>query len=544
MSKVSNYLNEHIQGEVTTNAAVRQSLATDASVLTITPEMVVYPRTTNDIRKVARFTNQLAEKGHVLPITVRGGGTDQTGAAIGRGIIVSTIAHLGTIFEVDARQKLVRAQPGVTFDALNQAIGLYGLTIPSAPASAAYSTIGGAIANNAAGRGSGKYGLTRSWVQQLEIVLSNGDVLQTGRINKRELNRRKGQQTFEGEVYRQIDNLISDNQELIAQLSDDDPSNLGYALKQVKHKDGSIDLAPLFIGAQGTLGIVSEVIMKAMDRPSPETLAAIAFSSWEQTRDALDTLRAFSPSTLELVDARWLDAARQAGKRIGFLADEKAQDECVAVIVVGLDDAGDRARKKKFKKIAKVLGDTAAVFHVAETEEELHSIQELRDSLYCGIHPEGEQESLPPVADGTYVPSDRFEDFMSALDILSAKIKHPLPIYGYALEGVYMVRPQFRLRSVTDRQKLLAFTNEYTKLVASYSGTVVARSGEGRLLAATAYKQLDDDVKELYAAVRDIFDPLGTLNPDVKTPVALKSLVPLMRKEYTAASLGAYALTA
>lgn len=112
MSKVANYLNEHIQGEVTTNMAVRQAMSTDASVLSVMPEMVVYPRTTNDIRKIARFSNQLAEKGHMLPITPRGGGSDQTGAAIGKGIILNTTAHMDAIFELDAKQKLVRVQPG------------------------------------------------------------------------------------------------------------------------------------------------------------------------------------------------------------------------------------------------------------------------------------------------------------------------------------------------------------------------------------------------------------------------------------------------
>ncbi len=541
MSKVSSYLNEHVRGEVTTNSAVRQAMATDASVLTITPEMVVYPRTTSDIRKVARFTNQLAEKGHVMPMTVRGGGTDQTGAAIGKGVIISTTAHLDTIFEVDAKQKLVRMQPGVTFGALNQAIGLSGLTIPSAPVSAAYSTIGGAIANNAAGACSGKYGTIREWVHQLEVVLGNGDVLQTGRISKRELGRKKGLQTFEGEIYRSIDNLITDKQELIDQLSAE-PNNTGYAIQQVKHKDGSIDLAPLFIGAQGTLGVISEIIMKTAERPFTESLTAIAFDSWERARDALDGARSLMPSCLELIDVRWCDAAHVAGKRIGFYTDAKEKGDCVAFVIVGFDDNSDRARKKKIKKLYKQLGESMLAIDTSE-DDDPGGIRDLRNVMYYGLNPEDDVETLPPAIDGAYIPPDRFEDFMQALDILSQKVKHPLPLYGYALESVYVIRPHFKLRSVTDRQKLLAFIDEYAKLVTSYGGNVVARSGEGRLIAPSAYKHLDDDVRELYQAIRDIFDPLGTLNPGVKSPETLKALIPLMCKEYTAARLASYALS-
>ena len=89
MSKVSTYLQQHVSGEVVTDTATRRALARDASVLEITPEMVIYPRVTNDIRKVARFAWQLAEKGHVLPLTVRGGGNDETGGAIGKGVIIA-----------------------------------------------------------------------------------------------------------------------------------------------------------------------------------------------------------------------------------------------------------------------------------------------------------------------------------------------------------------------------------------------------------------------------------------------------------------------
>ena len=114
MSKVAAYLRGHISGEVITREDVRTALASDAGVLSIKPELVVYPRTTNDIRKIARFSWQLAEKGHVLPLTVRGAGTDGTGAAIGKGAVVVTTAHMNKVFEYDSKQRRVRLQPGAS----------------------------------------------------------------------------------------------------------------------------------------------------------------------------------------------------------------------------------------------------------------------------------------------------------------------------------------------------------------------------------------------------------------------------------------------
>ena len=215
MSKVAAYLQEHILGEVTTNSAILNAMSHDGSVLEIAPEMVIYPRVTNDIRKVTRFAWQLAEKGHVLPVTARGSGSSVTGAAIGRGIILVTPAHMNHIFEFDAKQKLVRLQPGAPSSTVNEALLLHGVAIPTLVGSSQHSTVGGVIANDTVGFLSGSRGDIGSWIHRLELVLANGDVLQTGRISKRELNKKKGLQTFEGEIYRSLDNLIDDNREVI-----------------------------------------------------------------------------------------------------------------------------------------------------------------------------------------------------------------------------------------------------------------------------------------------------------------------------------------
>src|SRR5680860_744615 len=144
MNKISQYLNEHILGEINSDEPIRQKFSTDGSILSITPELVVHPRVTNDIRKVARFCWQLAEKGHILPITIRGSGTDKTGAAIGKGIVINTPAHLNnTIFiSHNNKDRFVHVQPGVNFGALNETLKSHGLIIPTYPASSAYSTVG------------------------------------------------------------------------------------------------------------------------------------------------------------------------------------------------------------------------------------------------------------------------------------------------------------------------------------------------------------------------------------------------------------------
>lgn len=542
MNKIAQYLNEHILGEVTTEASVRQAFSTDASVLTITPEMVAYPRTTNDIRKIARFSWQLAEKGHTLPITPRGGGTDETGGAIGKGLVVNTTAYMNTIFELDARQKLVRVQPGVLFKALNDALGLHNLYIPSYPASAAYSTIGGAVANNASGVLSGKYGATDSWVHQLEVVLANGDVLQTGRLNKRELNKKKGLQTFEGEIYRQIDTLITDHKEVIDTLATDIRDNAGYSgIARVRQRDGSFDLAPLFAGSQGTLGIVSEIIMKADFTGKQQTVVAIALESTDAARDAVDLLAQFDPAVLELIDGALFEEATNRGKKYSFYSDAKQGGSVGAVIVLMLDDASDRAQKKKLKRAMKLLEPTGAFIRSANQPTERLELMALRDVSFVGMHYETGELSGPPLLDGAYVPRDRFEKFMREVEGFAERHHVEMRMYGHALDGILYARPAINLRKVGDKQKIFKMLGEYAAIVASHGGHLIGEAAEGRLKAPFAYKDFDDGVADLYAAIKDIFDPQGILNPGVKQAGELKPLVSALRSEYSLATFADHA---
>lgn len=533
MSKVAQYLNEHLQGEVTTADAVRQHFSTDASILKIVPDLVVHPRSTSDIRKVARFSWQLAEKGHKLSLTARGGGSDQTGAAIGSGIIINMLAHMNAVFEVDNKQKLVRMQPGVNFRTLNDILGVHGLTIPSYPASDGYSTIGGAIANNASGVLSDKYGPTREWVSQLEIVLSNGDVIQTGRINKRELGRKKGQQDFEGEIYRGIDNLLNDNAALIDSIAANVPDNVGYNIVDVWRKDGSIDLTPLFVGSQGTLGIISEIIMKATEVMRDPLVGAIAFASYDAARDGIDQLRSMGPALLELIDGKLFEEAESRGKRYPLYAEAKGNGDVAAIVFFEFDNGSNRAKKNIGKKIAKIYEKNDDALSVIERDgPKADELRALRNVTKIAVTPEKGERSTPPLLDGAYIPPDRFEDFTKAVTELEKKHHVELAIYGHAAQSVYYSRPFFDFTKVTDRQKVLKLLGDWSQVVSSHGGHLIGEAGEGRLKAPFALNALDDEIVGLIESIRTIFDPLGTLNTGVKQTTDLKQIVTALRSDY------------
>jgi FAD/FMN-containing dehydrogenase len=541
MSKVAAYLQEHILGEVSTNPAVLKALSTDASVLEITPEMAVYPRVTNDIRKVARFVYQLAEKGHVMPLTARGSGTDQTGAAIGKGISLVMPAHMNRIFEFDSKQKLIRLQPGVNAQTVNDALALHGMSIPALPVSAAYSTIGGAVMNNASGPLSGRYGDMSEWVHQLEVVLANGDVLQTERISKRDLNKKKGMQTFEGEIYRNLDNLIEDNKQLIAdKLVSDIRDNVGYSsIAKVKQKDGSFDLTPLIIGSQGTLGLISEMIMKAQFTSAHQTAAFITFASKETARDILDTLKTLTPSVLEYFDGVLFAEAEKQGKTYSFYNATSGMFD--AGVLIGFDDFSERARQHKIKKVTKILKSVDANMTVEDGQDadQLFATREVTTYL---LSPAGKDVSAPPVFDGAYVPNERFEEFQSAISVLAEKHHVLLPIHSRTLDSTVYTRPVLQLQKVGDKQKIFKLLDEYTAIVERHGGHLIGEAGEGRVKARFAYKDLDDDVLELFANIKAIFDSHNILNPGVKETAELRQLVSELRSNYDIAAFADHTL--
>ncbi|TAH33336.1 FAD-binding protein [Candidatus Saccharibacteria bacterium] len=541
MNKVAAYLQGHLSGEVLVSDGAREFFSTDASILQVKPAMVIYPRTTNDVRKVARFTWQLAEKGHVMPMTARGSGTDQTGAAIGKGAVIVFPAHMNKILELDSKQKMVRVQPGLNFKSLEETLHTHGLFLPPYPASYQYSTIGGAIANNTAGEKSLKYGQMRHWVDALEVVLANGEVIQTGRLSRRDVDKKKGLPGLEGEIYRAVDGILVDNAELInnydqsIQVSKD---SVGYALAGVRKKDGSIDLTPLLVGSQGTLGIVTEAIIKAAPYTPQAALLVAAFDNLDTALEAVEAMRPLAPSALEMVDKHLLEFVAKNNSVKNYQA-VVGEDAAVPEILlfIEFDDLKDGQRDKHVKKAIKLLQAIASGAVVASDPDEQQKLWGIRHSAAAVInYDQGGRASLPIIEDGI-VPLTAFRNFVSDVYELFAKNHLEAAIWGHAGDANIHLQPLLDLRKTADRQKVFKIMDEYYKLVLKYGGSIAAEHNDGRLRAPYVASQVGQELADVYAQIKAAFDPHGTLNPGVKLGTSLKDVAGLLRDSYSIAHL-------
>ncbi len=533
MSKVAYYLQEHLIGEVMTSADARRYFSTDASIFSVTPAIIVYPRYENDVRKTARFTWQLAERGRVIPMTARGSGSDQSGAALGSGIMLVFPAHMHRILEFDSKNGDVSVEPGINYGKLQQALHTHNRFLPPYPASLEYSTVGGAVANNAGGERSIKYGSTRSFVKRLRVVLANGEVIETHRLSKRELNKKLGFNSMEGEVYRQVDRLIEENHDTIKESEQAVTKNsAGYALGEVKRKDGSFDLTALLVGSQGTLGIVTEVTF-ATEQHNPNTTLLVAFiDDLVLAGELITELRKFKelPATIEVVDSNLLDFLQTNNPALlkGVLEPPFQK----LAILIEYDSLSDRVQKRMAKKTQKLLNHYNITYIVETNPEKKEQLWKVRQAAATILsHDAAGAKPLPIIEDGV-VPIGRFAEFLQGIYDMFNAYNLPISVWGHAGDAHLHVQPLLNLAEVGDRQKVFKLLEDYYSLVIRLGGSTTGEHGDGRLRGPYLEHMYGAKMYELFTQLKKIFDPYGTLNPGVKIGITLDDIKPLLRQEY------------
>jgi FAD/FMN-containing dehydrogenase len=518
IEKVAKYLNEHISGSVFFAPRILEQYSTDKSILKIKPQLVALPETTHDVRKLVRFSNQLATKKIKLPVTVRGSGSDKTGASIGNGMVIS-MEHMNKIQEIDPRQKLVRLQAGVTLGELNSALALHGLTIPISADHA--QTIGGLIGNYHHGNYSRKHGDITHFISQAEVVLSSGDCIQTERVNARTAKNRKGFAGFEGEIYRKLSDLLDENSDLIEEIIE--PKNIdaaGYEMiHDVRRKDGSFDLMPLFYGAQGTLGVITEVIMHCdYLAPKPNYFFA-QFKKFESAKDLIKAAIDLDASEINIYDNRLFDAAEELGKNFDVF---RTRFDDGYLVAIAFDDRKVKPRWHRLKALSNVM-KTSKNWKIYEGEdgEDAYSFASAI-SIYLNSAKKGERIGL---VDDVFIPDDGFVEFVGYLKLLEEKYKTKLPIFGSAANNIYSVRPDIDLSTEDGRNQALSFLKDLAKAVSLVGGSITGGSPGGRTKAVYVNRIMDKRLKKLYKLLKAILDPNEILNPGVKIDADLPTLI-------------------
>lgn len=432
-------------GAVVTDPDITAAYARDQSRFTTahSPAAVVFPRSTDHVSRCLQAASR-----HGVPVIARGAGSGLVGAANATpDAIVLSMHRLDRILEIDTGNRLAVVQPGVITASVAAAAREAGLFYPPDPGSVEICTIGGNIATNAGGMCCVRYGVTADFVLGLEVVLADGRIMRTGR------------RTVKGVA--------------------------GY------------DLTRLFVGSEGTLGIVTEATLKLLPAPAPVHTMVAAFDDLGSAGHAVsDIVRAgITPSMLEILDRTTVRAV-DAVARMDLGGD-------VAALLLAQSDASDIA----------TIGDLCAgagAGDVAITDDPAEGtmLLEARRLALPALESLGDW-----LLDDVCVPRTEITALIAAIEEIARRHQLTIGVFGHAGDGNLHPTIIFDDADPASRQAAQDAFNAITATALELGGTIAGEHGIGRLKSHWLTRELDPTALDVHRAVKSALDPQGLLGP-------------------------------
>jgi FAD/FMN-containing dehydrogenase len=524
-------------GTVTDDPATLERFATDASIFEVPPAAVAYPANTTDVRHLVEFARNRTATGKPLSLTARGLGSSRTGAALGEGVEVVFPAYMDKLLRLESTA--VAVQPGLSSHTLQQILLSHGRWLPPLHGIGHHTTLGGAVSIGSAGPKSIKYGPLRHYVKSLKVVLADGSIITTHRLTARELGRKRGLSTFEGEIYRKLTNLLSDHAMLIAEHEPTAARNTaGYALSAVRTSGGAFDLSQIFIGAEGTLGLITEITLATAPFHPRTTLVVGGCDSLDHAAQALVKLRELGPSALEFVDRAWLETLRE--HHPSYLAGLLSEHTPRLFFFAEFDDVSQLAQKFKSVRAARVLARGGGRPHTTADPLEQLTWWKIRHAIGETVWPGLSAKAALPIADDAVVPPAHWSQALDKTAKLLAKYDLAAPLSGHAGDGHLALRPPLELARKKDVDKLFNLSREFTDLIVALGGTPSGQAGDGLLRGPLLSRVYGDELAAVHAEVKNTFDPHGLFSPLTKTAATESYARAHLRTDYSATRFADY----
>jgi FAD/FMN-containing dehydrogenase/Fe-S oxidoreductase len=478
--------------DVRFDALTRVLYATDASIYKIEPRAVAFPRGAD---ACARLLAAAADTG--TEVTLRGAGSGLVGGAVGSGLVIDVARQNRRVGELDRERRLIRVDPGVVLDQLNDALATSGLWFGPDVATSSRATIGGMIGNNSSGAHAPVYGATVEHVAGLEVALADGTVAEIGPS-------RDGLPTIRAAA----DELVAEHADVIAERMPDELVKHwpGYGFDRALAGPG--DLSRLVTGSEGTLAAVTGAVLRVVRRPESRGLAVLFFSSRADAMAAAVEIADLEPAAVEHIDRILLD--QTSGQR-PFAAARDLLDldrrPCESLLLVEFFDR---------------VGDgLAAVEETGLGERRLLLADERRQRLVWELRKAGlslltgRAGAAKPVTciEDVCVRPDRLPAYVDGLVSILAPFGLEASFYGHAAAGELHVRPVLDLHDGTDLQILRSVADEVSALCREHGGSLAAEHGVG--MARTEYlaDHLGPELVSASRRLKRLFDPKGVMNP-------------------------------
>ncbi|MBA3757672.1 FAD-binding oxidoreductase [Candidatus Saccharibacteria bacterium] len=542
--------NSGFEGDIDSSDMTRQAYSHDASLFELIPQLVVYPKHERDLQRLVLEVNKSRRKLPGLNLTARAAGTDMSGGSIGDSIIVDFRRYFTKISSVT--DSWAHTQPGVLYrDLEKQTLKHHRALLPSFPASRELASVGGMVANNSGGEKSLQYGKTENFVKKLDVVLSDGNVYSMGPLKTEELIAKTHQQDFEGQIYRHMFGLLDKNYKKIKAAKPKVTKNsTGYNLWDVWDKEeGVFDLTKLFVGSQGTLGLISEIHFRLIqDKPHSGVLVAF-MRDIKPLGQIINVVMAEKPASFEAFDNYTLKLSIKFfpyfRKTLGWKGLIKLGLQLIpdAFILLGgipkmillIEFTGESAEEvnRKVKKMHHILRPyKLEAIEEDSTEEKAWKFRIMRRESFNLLRKKVKDKHTAPFIDDLVVPTVHLVEFLPKLRAIIQKYKLLATVAGHMGDGNFHVIPLMKIENPKERAKLEPVMREVNKLVLSYGGSLSGEHNDGMIRGPWLEQMYGKEMVDLFRQTKHIFDPDNIFNPHKKTDANWGYSMSHIRKEF------------
>ncbi len=525
------------KGEVSEDAAVRAKLARDTSIFTRTPSLVAYPKNTAELSALVQDIKAAKEVGEDVSLTARAAGTDMSGGPLTTSVVASFTEHMNRVIEVadPSMGAYAVTEPGVYYRDFEKETLKKGLLLPSYPASREIAAMGGIVANNSGGERTLEYGKTERYVEELEVVLSDGTVTTFKALTPQELDEKKLMKGLEGEIYRGMHALIRENTALInAKRPKVSKNSAGYALWSIAGEHG-FNLAKLICGSQGTLALWSRAKLSLVRPKEHRAMLVVFLHELAVLPDVVRRILPLHPESFESYDDQtfklavrflpemlaqmgWVKAARLG---ISFIPEAElvlTGGVPRLILMAEFAEATSEEASRKAHEAERILADLKLTTKVEKNEMESEKFWIVRRESFRLLRKNLHGMYASPFIDDFVVPPHCYSDFLPRLDALLARYREHFiyTIAGHIGNGNFHIIPLMDLAKPEVRQVVLDLAPQVYDLVISYGGSTTGEHNDGIIRTPYLEKLFGPQMAELFVKTKKIFDPLAIFNPGKK----------------------------
>lgn len=524
------------KGDLDTSPETLDFYSHDASLFELRPEIVAFPKDADDVKAAVQYvlTNKSANPS--LSITPRSAGTDMSGGAINESIILDVSRHMTTISEITP--EAARVQPGRLYREFDVETKKVGSILPSYPASRGLASVGGMVSNNSGGELGIRYGKTQRYVTEISIVLGDGNEYVVRPLTREELDAKLAQNDYEGELYRRTFELIDGHYDEIQQARPRvAKDSTGYRLWDVWSREtGVFDLTQLFIGAQGTLGIITDIKFKLVPDPMKHVgTLAVYVRNTENLGNITQKIMSYNPFAVEVFDDKTLMLGIKFIfaflSRMSFwqwtmmclrlipngLALVKGIPKLVLLIEFDGRDQEEVNRRIHEARLGLKEFKNISYMEEANTFAKADKFWKMRQESFNLLRQKVKDKHTAPYIDDFIVPLDRMEELLPKIEAIIEKYQLMGTIAGHLGDGNFHVIPLMKIEDPAERAKIEPSMKEVYDVVLSLGGSLSGEHNDGLVRGPFLEQMYGPTMLGYMRDIKQLYDPQNIFNPKKKT---------------------------